>query len=174
MRCFIKVTARSSFTRLRAIRWINRAHYHNENILERFTCISLLFKPPCCQTILTLFLSSHQAILTLSLTYYQTILTFSKFISSNRELLPNNTTDFSVFISSNAGNFRKLLLNKTDTFSEFIWRYTDTFTQTVLTFSVFILNNFITFQFHRITAKQYWLFRDRKHWHLEGVTTKNS
>ena len=125
-------------------------------------------------TIQTPFQSSHQAILTLSLTYYQTILTFSKFISSNRELLPNNTTDFSVFISSNAGNFRKLLLNKTDTFSEFIWRYTDTFTQTVLTFSVFISNNFITFQFHRITAKQYWLFRDRKHWHLEGVTTKNS
>ena len=76
MRCFIKVTARSSFTRLRAIRWINRAHYHNENILERFTCISLLFKPPCCQTILTLFLSSHQAILTLSQVYCQLILTF--------------------------------------------------------------------------------------------------
>ena len=70
MRCFIKVTARSSFTRLRAIRWINRAHYHNENILERFTCISLLFKPPCCQTILTLFLSSYQAILTLSQVYW--------------------------------------------------------------------------------------------------------
>ena len=80
MRCFIKVTARSSFTRLRAIRWINRAHYHNENILERFTCISLLFKPPCCQTILTLFLSSHQAILTLSQVYCQLILTL--FLSS--------------------------------------------------------------------------------------------
>ena len=43
---FIKVTTRPSFTRLRVITGINRFHMKIENMLQRFSCISFLSKPP--------------------------------------------------------------------------------------------------------------------------------
>ena len=68
---FIKVTARPSLTRLRVIRRINRVHENMEieNMLQRFSCISILFK-------LSLQLSSD---------FYQSIPTDSKLLAGFRE-----------------------------------------------------------------------------------------
>ena len=43
-RCFIKVTVRPSFTRLKVIKRINEIKI--ENTLQRFSCISVFFKSP--------------------------------------------------------------------------------------------------------------------------------
>ena len=102
--------------------------------------------------------------------------TFSEFTPSNADTFTDilsNNTDFSVLISSNI--FRELLRNTLNFFQssyQGILTLLQNYCQTILTFLVFTSNNFSTFQFHRITAKQYWLFPDKQYCNSEGVTTK--
>lgn len=97
-----------------------------------------------------------QTILTLLQSYCQTIITFSEFIPNNKDIFESYCQTILTFHCS----------------YQTIMTLSHTYCQTLLTFSVFISNNTSSFQFQRVTAKQYPLFPNKQYWHFERVTTK--